>query len=166
MISCPRPKVRPPGLFILPKTLDSRFARPSIYSVNLSPSRAGDATKFEKIPSPSRAKNRSCSRGIKSLNLEISRCHLADYVRELHWGACRTRSTITLPHSTNQIIVFWRWRCRCRRPCSSSLSWHHQWRQRQRQRHKLGIWSVEQGKVSVLHMLHALSNNPMPFSAK
>ena len=48
------------------------------------------------------------------LNLEISRCHLADYVKELYLRACRTCSTIIFPYSTNQIIVFWRRRCRCR----------------------------------------------------
>ena len=53
-----------------------------------------------------------------SLNLEISRCHLADYVKELYQSACRTCSTIIFTHSTNQIIVFWRRRCSCRRPCS------------------------------------------------
>ena len=58
----------------------------------------------------------------KTLNLEISRYHLADYVKELDLSACRTCSTIIFPHSTNQIIVFWRRRCCCRRPCLSSLS--------------------------------------------
>ena len=58
---------------------------------------------------------------VKTLNLEISRCHLADYVKELSENACRTCSTIIFPHSTNQIVVFWRRRCRCRRPCLSSL---------------------------------------------
>ena len=53
-----------------------------------------------------------------SLNFEISRCHLAAYVKELYQSACRTCSTIIFTHSTNQIIVFWRRRCSCRRPCS------------------------------------------------
>ena len=48
----------------------------------------------------------------KVLELEISRCHLADYVKELDLSACRTRSTIIFPHSTNQIIGFWRRCCR------------------------------------------------------
>ena len=49
---------------------------------------------------------------VKTLNLEISRCHLADQ------SVCRTCSTIILPHLTNQVIVFWRGRCRCvARPC-------------------------------------------------
>ena len=52
-----------------------------------------------------------------SLNLEISRCHLANYVKELYQSACRTCSTIIFTHSTNQIIIFWRRRCSCRRPC-------------------------------------------------
>ena len=56
---------------------------------------------------------------VKTLNLEISRFHLADYVKELYESACRTCNTITFYHSTNQIIVFWR--PRCRRPCLSSL---------------------------------------------
>ena len=61
---------------------------------------------------------------VKTLNLEISRCYLADYVKELSENACRTCrmcSTIIFPHSTNQIVVFWRRRCRCRRPCLSSV---------------------------------------------
>ena len=58
---------------------------------------------------------------IKTLNLEISRCHLARYVTELYKNACRTCSTIIFPHSTNQIIVFWRHHCRWCRPCLSSL---------------------------------------------
>ena len=60
---------------------------------------------------------------VKTLNLEISRCHLADYVKEFYLSACHTCSTIILPHSTNcnQTSVFWRRRCRCRRPCLSSL---------------------------------------------
>ena len=41
---------------------------------------------------------------VKTLNLEISRCHLADYVKQ--WS--------------NRIIVFWCRRCRCRRLCVSS----------------------------------------------
>ena len=42
---------------------------------------------------------------VKTLNLEISRCHLGDDVKELYLSACRTCSTIIFPHSTNQIIV-------------------------------------------------------------
>jgi len=34
----------------------------------------------------------------------ISRCHLANKVKELYSSACRTCSTIIFPHSTNQII--------------------------------------------------------------
>ena len=53
------------------------------------------------------------------LDLEISCCHLVDYAKELYLHACRTCSTIIFPHSTYQIIVFWRRRCRC--PRLSSL---------------------------------------------
>ena len=59
---------------------------------------------------------------LTTINLEISRCHSADYVKEFYSSACRTCSTIIFPHSTNQIIVFWRRRCRCRCRCSSLLS--------------------------------------------
>ena len=63
---------------------------------------------------------------LKGLNLDISRYHLADDVKELYSNACRTCSTIIFPHSTNQIVVFWRRRCpwRCCRPCLSSLIRH------------------------------------------
>ena len=62
---------------------------------------------------------------VKTLNLEISRRHLADYVKEFCLSACRTCSTIIFPHSTNQITVFsrCRCRCRCRRPPLNSLYW-------------------------------------------
>ena len=53
--------------------------------------------------------------------LKMSRCHLADYVKQLYLSACRTCSTIVFPHSTNQIIVFWRLRCRWRLLRLSSL---------------------------------------------
>jgi len=56
-----------------------------------------------------------------TLNLKISRCYLTDYVKELYLSACRTCGTIFVPHSTNQIIVFWPCRCRYRSPCLSSL---------------------------------------------
>ena len=52
---------------------------------------------------------------VETLNLEISRCHLADYVKNVVLSACRTCSTIIFPKSTNQIILFYR------RPCLSSL---------------------------------------------
>ena len=58
---------------------------------------------------------------VKTLNLEISRCHLADFVKELYLSACCTCSTIIFLHSTNQIIVFWRHRCRCLRHCLRSV---------------------------------------------
>ena len=44
---------------------------------------------------------------VKTINLEISRFRLADYVKELYESACGTCSTIVFSHSTNQIIVFW-----------------------------------------------------------
>ena len=53
-----------------------------------------------------------CSRCVKTLNLETSRCHLADYVKEFYKNACRACSMNIFPHSTNQIIVLW-----CCRPC-------------------------------------------------
>ena len=58
---------------------------------------------------------------VKTVNLEISRCHLAGYVKEFYLSARRTCSTIIFPHSTNQIIVFWRRRCRYGWPCLGSL---------------------------------------------
>ena len=58
---------------------------------------------------------------VETFSLEMSRCHLADFVRALCKSACRTCSTIIFAHSTNQIIVFWRPCCRCRGPCLSSL---------------------------------------------
>ena len=49
----------------------------------------------------------------KTLNLEISRCHLADNVKELYESACRKCSTIIFPYSIIWIIALWRSRCRC-----------------------------------------------------
>ena len=69
----------------------------------------------------------------KTLNLGISRCHLANYVNELYESACRTCrtcrtcSTIIFPRSANQFIVFWRCRCLCRDPCLSSLMSNVRW---------------------------------------
>ena len=57
----------------------------------------------------------------KTLNVEISRCHFADHVKELYLSAWHTCSMTIFLHSTNQIIVFWRRSCRCRRPCLSCL---------------------------------------------
>ena len=37
--------------------------------------------------------------------MEISRCYLALCVEEMNLSACRTCSTITLPHSTNHNTV-------------------------------------------------------------
>jgi len=57
-----------------------------------------------------------CTLSLKPYIWKFSRCHLADYVKELCYSAYRTCSTIIFPHSTNQIIVFWRRLCCCRRP--------------------------------------------------
>ena len=46
----------------------------------------------------------------RTTNMKISRRPLADYVKTLHQKACRTCSTITFLHSTNQIIDLWRCR--------------------------------------------------------
>ena len=52
----------------------------------------------------------------RTSNMEISRRHLADYVKQFHQKACHSRSTIIFPHSTNHIIDFWcALRCFCRR---------------------------------------------------
>ena len=69
---------------------------------------------------------------VKTLNLETTRCRLADYVNEIYLSACRTYSTIIFPHLSNQIIFFWRCRCRCRcrRRCLNSLMLGR-WRRRQ-----------------------------------
>ena len=60
----------------------------------------------------------ACSRCRQNLNMKISRRRLADYVKTLHQKACRTSSTITFLHSTNEIIDLWRCRWRCRRQIS------------------------------------------------
>ena len=60
---------------------------------------------------------------IKTLKLEISHCHLADYIKEFYLSVCRTCSscsTIIFPHSINQIIFFWCLCCRCGHLCLSS----------------------------------------------
>ena len=44
------------------------------------------------------------SRYRQNLKFEISRRHLADYVKTLHQKACRTCSTIIFYHSTNGVI--------------------------------------------------------------
>ena len=58
---------------------------------------------------------------IETLNLEISRCYLADYVKEFYLSPCCPCCTIIFPYSTNQIIVFWCRLCRRRRLCFSCL---------------------------------------------
>ena len=40
----------------------------------------------------------------ETLNLEISRRRLADYVKELNLSACRTCSTIIFPRLSNQVV--------------------------------------------------------------
>ena len=52
---------------------------------------------------------------VKTINLEISRCRLADHIKEFYLSAYRTCSTIIFPNSTNRINVFWCWLCCCRR---------------------------------------------------
>ena len=41
----------------------------------------------------------------KTLNLEISRCHLTDYVKELSKNRQSSCSTLIFPHSTNQLLI-------------------------------------------------------------
>ena len=64
----------------------------------------------------------SGSRSRQSLKYENSRRRLPDYVKTLHQKACRTCSTITFPHRTNQIIDMWRCRCRRRFPKHVNLT--------------------------------------------
>ena len=58
---------------------------------------------------------------VRTSNMKISRCRLADYVKTLHQKACRTCSTIIFLHSSNQIIDLLRCRWRCRRKILNSL---------------------------------------------
>ena len=58
---------------------------------------------------------------VRTSNMKISRCRLADYVKTLHQKACRTCSMIIFLHSTNQIIDLWRCLWRCRRQIFNSL---------------------------------------------
>ena len=41
---------------------------------------------------------------VRTSNMKIPCGHMADYVKEMYFNACRTSSTIILPHSTNQIM--------------------------------------------------------------
>ena len=73
---------------------------------------------------------------------------LGDYVKECYQTACRTCSTIIFPHSTNQIIVFWRRLCRYRRPCWAPYWGRNSYRTREiflnfPIRPRLGILAVE-----------------------
>ena len=54
-----------------------------------------------------------CRQNIKILKFLCRR--LTDYVRKLYQKACRTCSSIIFPHSTNQIIDWWRCCCSCSR---------------------------------------------------
>ena len=58
---------------------------------------------------------------VRTSNMKISRCRLADYVQTLHQKACCTCSTIIFYHSTNQIIDLWRCRRGCHRQILNSL---------------------------------------------
>ena len=57
---------------------------------------------------------------VKTLNLEISRCYWQTASMncfKVRTARAATCSTVIFPHSSNQMIVFWRRRCRCCRPC-------------------------------------------------
>ena len=71
-----------------------------------------------------------CRQNLK-INMKISGCRLADYVKTLQQKACRTCSTIIFLHSTNQIIDLWRFRWRCSREILNSRS------NRKQRRHEL-----------------------------
>ena len=58
---------------------------------------------------------------IKTLNLEVSCCRLAHYIKQSYLTVCHMCSTIIFPHSANQIIVLWHRCCGCCRPCLNSL---------------------------------------------
>ena len=62
---------------------------------------------------------------LKTINFEFSRCPLADNrdVKEFYRSACRSCSTIIFPHSTNQIIVFWRCLCLSSRMSKHFTNW-------------------------------------------
>ena len=57
---------------------------------------------------------------VKNFNLEISRRHLADYVKNCT-KLRAARAARLFSYSTNQIVVFCHRRCCYRRPCFSSL---------------------------------------------
>ena len=58
---------------------------------------------------------------VRTSHMKISRRRLADYVKTLHQKVCRTCSTITFLHSTNEIIDLWHCRWRCHRQILNSL---------------------------------------------
>ena len=88
---------------------------------------------------------------VKTLNLGIWRCRLADYVKECYYSACRTCSMIIFPHLSNQIIVSWRCRCCCCRRCLNSLVTGND------SAKKSTIWLVEPVKIIVRHVQHGLN---------
>ena len=57
---------------------------------------------------------------VRTSNMKVSPCRLADYVKRLRQKAC---STIIFPHLTNQIIDLWRCRCCWCRHFLNSLLW-------------------------------------------
>ena len=61
-------------------------------------SRAGDATKFEKIASPARAKNRSCGR-----SLSVDSKFLYIYFYQLH---SNNYNFMAVPHKMLTLLVF------------------------------------------------------------
>ena len=50
---------------------------------------------------------------VKTPNLKISRCRLANYIQKIYYSACRNCNTITFRYSTNHIIDLWRGRYIC-----------------------------------------------------
>ena len=89
---------------------------------------------------------------VRVSNMKISRSRLADYVKTFHQKVCCTCRNVIFPHSTNQISDLWCCGGRCRRHFLNSLI--AMGRQRKQQRHKLMIWLVEWGRITVLHVQH------------
>ena len=65
--------------------------------------------------------------------------------------SARTCSTIIFPHSITQIIDLWRCRCHCSHHFLNSLYKHQR-----RHRHKSKFDWLNEGKIIVLHVRHAL----------
>ena len=57
---------------------------------------------------------------VRTSNMEIPRRHLSNYVKELHWKACRRSSTTIFFPFTNHIIHLW-----CRRFLNPLLMYLH-----------------------------------------